>query len=123
MLNIEYNHIKVSHMNVNSLKPKIIAKATNNNYGVGLNILKGFKNKVGLNTRIKNITWNAFHINQFLKVSKSLILNKALKLFNRNTVEFMQNLRTYKGIRHKLKYPCRGQRTHTNAKTVKKLKI
>lgn len=123
MLNIEYNYIKVSPMNLNTSKSSSFLKANTKNYGIGLNTLKKFKSKVGLNTRIKSILWNNFHSTQFIKMTKLLILNKSLKLFNRNTIEFMQGLRTYKGIRHKLKYPCRGQRTHTNAKTVKKFKV
>jgi ribosomal protein S13 len=123
MLNIEYNYIKVSPMNLHPSKSNSFLKSNIKNYGIGLNILNKFKSKVGLNTRIKSVRLNSFHSTQFLKITKSLILNKPLKVFNRNAIEFIQALRTYKGIRHKLKYPCRGQRTHTNAKTVKKFKV
>jgi small subunit ribosomal protein S13 len=34
--------------------------------------------------------------------------------------KFYIDLKNYKGIRHKYKYPVRGQRTRTNAKTTKK---
>jgi ribosomal protein S13 len=33
--------------------------------------------------------------------------------------QFLSKIKTYKGVRHKLGYPVRGQRTHTNAKTKK----
>lgn len=40
---------------------------------------------------------------------------------NQNIVRY-KKIRSYKGIRHTLRLPCRGQRTHTNAKTVRKYK-
>ena len=95
----------------------------NTNYGIGAKTLTKFKNYIGFNPRIRSLSFNKLQQSQFIKVTKSLVLNKSLKGFNKNSIEFIQTLRTYKGIRHKHKYPCRGQRTHTNAKTAKKFKI
>jgi ribosomal protein S13 len=36
---------------------------------------------------------------------------------------FFWNIKLYKGIRHMLRLPSRGQRTHTNRKTKKKFKF
>lgn len=36
---------------------------------------------------------------------------------------FLWNIRLYRGIRHKLLLPARGQRTHTNRKTKRKFKF
>lgn len=36
---------------------------------------------------------------------------------------FFWNIRLYRGIRHMLRLPARGQRTHTNRKTKKKFKF
>jgi small subunit ribosomal protein S13 len=44
-----------------------------------------------------------------------------LKTKIRRVVNFYVKLKNYKGIRHNLGYPVRGQRTHTNAKTRKKI--
>ena len=95
----------------------------NINYGIGSKSITKFKNYIGFNPRIKTLNFNKFQQTQFNKITKNLILNKTLKLFTKNSIEFIQTLRTYKGIRHKYKYPCRGQRTHTNANTKKKIKI
>ena len=47
-----------------------------------------------------------------------------LKLKHQKEIfEFLFKIRTYRGVRHKLKYPARGQRTHTNAKTKQKFKF
>jgi ribosomal protein S13 len=53
-------------------------------------------------------------------LSKNLI-DKKLKTELKEIDLFSKKIKTYKGIRNKLKYPARGQRTHTNAKTKKKL--
>ena len=77
-------------------------------------------NKLGVNSRL-NFT--------FIKQNNFLILNNMLqksfvgkKLFNsiKNKISFLTTNKTYKGLRHKLSLPTRGQRTHTNAKTCKK---
>jgi len=38
-------------------------------------------------------------------------------------VLYLQEIKTYKGIRHRKGLPVRGQRTHTNAKTRRKIKF
>jgi small subunit ribosomal protein S13 len=84
--------------------------------------LSSFK-KSGLNTK-KNL--------KFLKPKQNLEINKNFinesigkKLSNsiKENIEFLFKIKTYRGIRHKLKYPARGQRTHTNAKTKQKFKF
>lgn len=37
-------------------------------------------------------------------------------------ISFLIRNKVYRGTRHKLGYPVRGQRTHTNARTRKKLR-
>ncbi|MCP4119591.1 MAG: 30S ribosomal protein S13 [Desulfobacteraceae bacterium] len=37
-------------------------------------------------------------------------------------IEEKKKLRSYKGLRHSLKLPLNGQRTHSNAKTFKRAK-
>jgi len=46
---------------------------------------------------------------------------KKKELVKSNILFLIQN-KVYRGIRHKLGYPVRGQRTHTNACTKKKLR-
>lgn len=64
-----------------------------------------------------------------LKQKHISVLNKQALLQNKEkqrTLEFLSfnsNLKNYKNFRNILGYPCRGQRTHTNAKTKKKHKI
>jgi small subunit ribosomal protein S13 len=76
--------------------------------------------KIGLNNR---------SISKFIKINQNLslglffnkfcILNNNKKIIKEN-IFFLTKIRTFKGLRHKLGYPVRGQRTHTNAKTNKR---
>lgn len=89
-------------------------------FGVGNKTISSFYSKFGINLKKspKFLKESAFNkINNLLK--KSLVGKKLQKNISKN-LEFSMLLKTYKGMRHKLKYPVRGQRTHTNAKTKKK---
>ncbi len=72
------------------------------------------KKKIGLNYKTSLL---------FLKKSsKNTALSSTPGFKPRDFIDFLKKLKTYRGLRHKYAYPCRGQRTHTNAKTQKKLK-
>jgi small subunit ribosomal protein S13 len=92
------------------------------NFGVGSSLINSCKKTIG------------FNLNKPLKFSKkdqkkkqelyfsSFTLNVNLKKQKFEDISFQKKIKSYRGDRHKLRYPCRGQRTHTNAKTVKKIK-
>ncbi|KAJ6822042.1 30S ribosomal protein S13, chloroplastic [Iris pallida] len=42
-----------------------------------------------------------------------------LKRFNRLAIERLKEIRCYRGIRHEMGLPCRGQRTKNNCRTLK----
>lgn len=82
-----------------------------------------FKKKVinhfGLNTRLKPL---------YLKKKVRGLLNREKLSESKlqidfTNVQFLKDIRSYRGVRHKARLPVRGQRTHTNAKTNKKKKI
>lgn len=69
-----------------------------------------------------------------LSADKSDNLDKLLIVLKKNKEEYKTNfiktninrlikLNCYRGVRHRLGFPVRGQRTRSNAKTAKKLKI
>ena len=76
----------------------------------------------GLNGRANPKILKKQQLNKINKSIKTYITGKNLKDETSEFIEFLIKTRTYKGVRHKLKYPARGQRTHTNAKTSKKKK-
>ena len=99
-----------------------IKNLISNNFGVGGKIGVGFFKTLGLNSRVNPRMFKRRQINEIFKKSQSLFIGKKLKEGNKNAITFLTKNKTYRGIRHKLKYPSRGQRTHTNAKTKKKFK-
>ncbi|PCI22322.1 MAG: 30S ribosomal protein S13 [SAR324 cluster bacterium] len=54
-------------------------------------------------------------------IEKHMSINEDLKQSLVSIKESQERLKTYKGQRSRFKLPRRGQRTHTNAKTSKKL--
>lgn len=67
-----------------------------------------------------NITFKIYLYRFFLNVDKNLE-----SLLRRKQIQSVQNLikmNCYRGLRHKLGLPVRGQRTHTNSNTIRYLK-
>jgi small subunit ribosomal protein S13 len=97
------------------------------------NIIETF----GINrkTTLDSFKKNGFNIKKSIKflnskqrveINKSVGKNntgKKLSASIKENLEFLSRIKTYRGLRHKFKYPSRGQRTHTNAKTKQKFKF
>jgi len=58
-------------------------------------------------------------LKQFFVLNAKYFDKNIKKLNNSNIEKYIKN-KSYKGIRHKYKYPTRGQRTRSNASTRKK---
>ena len=61
-----------------------------------------------------------------IKINKDLqskILRQDLVAAKKKKFKLYYSIRTCKSIRHMKKYPIRGQRTHTNAKTKKRMNV
>jgi small subunit ribosomal protein S13 len=72
-------------------------------------------------TSLKQLTQDLKHkIVAF--VEKNYKINDELKQVLVLIKEQQKRIKCYKGQRARFSLPCRGQRTHTNAKTVKKIK-
>lgn len=52
-------------------------------------------------------------------ISEKFIINKQLREIKKNRIFSLKTVNCFRGLRHKLRLPVRGQRTHSNAKTVK----
>lgn len=93
------------------------------NFGINKNLnIQAFKN-LGLNIKTYKLKLNNKYKKYIQKFFQKKIFGKRLKQKTKNYIDFIIKNRTYKGMRHKNKYPARGQRTHTNAKTKKKIKL
>jgi small subunit ribosomal protein S13 len=97
-----------------------VKKFKNTKFGIGTTKKKSLRKIFGLNIRK---TPRKIKIKQKNLIKKILVKNKIgkqLKTKIQDIIKFYIDLKNYKGIRHKYKYPVRGQRTRTNAKTTKK---
>jgi len=101
-------------------KIKIDIKFFKTKYGVGKTILFGIFHKFGFNNRITNFKLKKTNIKHINKNLKLRILEKTLLNKGKESITFLKKIKSYRGLRHKLRLPCRGQRTKTNKKTIKK---
>jgi small subunit ribosomal protein S13 len=102
---------------------KSFIKDIQKNYGIGNSKTKQFINCYGLNQRTNPRHIKKNYSDEIKKVISTSITERLLKNNIKSCITFLLENKTYRGIRHKLKYPVRGQRTRTNAKTTKKKKL
>lgn len=111
----------------------IFDKAISNSHSIlySLTILYGinkFQSKricknIGINpkTTINKLKKN--QVNRLINyINKNIKIEQLLKKLKKDYFNNLLNIKTNRGIRHNLGLPVHGQRTHTNAKTSKKLK-
>jgi len=93
-------------------------------YGIGKGNSLIICKKLGfaLNLKIKDLSKE--QVNKLLKTVESLNLELAsdLKKLKLLTVKNLISIKSYRGLRRTQGLPVRGQRTHTNARTSKKIR-
>ena len=103
---------------------KSIYLALKHIYGIGKYKSLLICKKLGFapNLKVKNLP--SHKINQILKLTETLsfVLANNLKKQKLLQKQFLVNIKSYRGLRRKKGFPVRGQRTHTNAKTAKKIR-
>jgi small subunit ribosomal protein S13 len=62
-----------------------------------------------------------YSINKYVE-EKEFLIKGDLHRWLKQKIDLLSSIKSYRGLRHRLGLPVRGQRTHTNAKTVKKLR-
>lgn len=76
---------------------------------------------IGINPRITINTLKNNQVNRLINyINKNLKIEQKLKQIKRNEISNLLTIKTNRGIRLSQGLPVRGQRTHTNAKTVKR---
>lgn len=92
------------------------------NYGISLKKLYFFSQYKGSNPQNVHFKLKKNH-NIFVKQNFDLELYKSIKTNITKRLFFFWTIRLYRGIRHMLRLPSRGQRTHTNRNTKRKFKF
>jgi len=108
---------RIAGVNIPEHKPIKISLAEI--YGIGrftaLKILK----KLNIDPNIRTKELNANQIQKLQKELESLPTEGELKRIVRNNIETLKRIKAYRGIRHALGLPTRGQNTRTNARSVR----
>lgn len=94
-------------------------------FGLGPQLVNKLCNKYNFH---ENLTIGELTTQQIQELTNGLVKSKLpleIKLRNRihERIDTLITLKCYRGIRHGLCLPVRGQRTHTNAQTQKKLAV
>ena len=100
---------------------QVIWTALTKIYGVGLQVSKKLltKHNIALNTRVKDITEDQQKI--LSDDIKEMIVENDLRREVGNSIKRLKEIRCYRGMRHNLGLPVRGQQTKQNGHTAKKL--
>jgi len=91
-------------------------------YGVGHSVVCIMLNElnIGLNCRVKDLTQNLLvKILKWIDKNKVLV-ESSLKQKISNDINRLKSIKVYRGLRHAYNLPVRGQRTKTNASSVKR---
>ena len=98
--------------------------ALTNIYGIGKNRSFLICKKLGFSYNIKVKNLSSSQINQIIKLIETLnfILANDLKRLNLIAKQKLITIKSYRGLRKKQGFPVRGQRTHTNARTAKRIR-
>ena len=72
---------------------------------------------IDLNIRIKDLSRD--DVARLMKVLESFVIEGDLKKEIRENIDRLKAIRAYRGIRHIVNLPARGQRTKTNSRTRK----
>ena len=105
------------------IKKKGFLESFKSTYGIGQKRVHQLSLKCGINRLVLN-TKAKMLVNKKIKKSfNKCVFSTELRAQNKKYFNFFWAIRIYKGFRHKFKLPGRGQRTKTNAKTKKKIKM
>lgn len=90
-------------------------------FGAGLkDVMSGF---LGVNIRFRRVLrLRAKHILIVKRKTGLMNFGSTEKKNIRERILVLIRIKSYRGMRHKMKHPSRGQRTHTNGKTKKKFR-
>lgn len=92
-------------------------------YGIGRTRAQGLCFAIGATPTTKAHELRPFHLSQlYAAVEARYMVGNDLRVANRSAVQRLIRIRSYRGIRHLQRLPVRGQRTHSNHRTQKKVK-
>lgn len=104
-------------------KKKNLVAFLSKNFGFGAGLKGVMSSFLGLNIRFcRVLKLRAKHILIVKKKTDLMEFGSVKKQDIRERIILLIRIKSYRGMRHKMKHPSRGQRTHTNGKTKKKFR-
>ena len=92
-------------------------------YGINIYQSKRICKNIGINPQITVNKLKNNHVNRLINyINKNIKIEQFLKKDKKDKINNLLEIKNIRGIRISQGLPVRGQRTHTNAKTAKKLK-
>lgn len=93
-------------------------------YGIGTALSKKICDKLGLSEHVKFNQLNQAKIEEISQlINENLNFGTELKQLLYKQKARLMKISCYRGFRYKQGLPCRGQRTHTNAKNARMFKL
>ena len=87
-------------------------------YGIGRSSARKILEKAGVDRNLKVQEWNDDQISKVRQViSQEFKIEGELRSETQLNIKRLMDIGCYRGIRHRLGLPVRGQRTRTNART------
>lgn len=91
-------------------------------YGIGRPLAHTILTKAGIDFGKKPKDLNTAEENEIRKIIETFTLEGELKREVSGNIKRLKDIKCYRGVRHMRKLPVRGQRTKTNARTLKGVK-
>lgn len=110
-------------LNTNLKNNKKVKNALCEIYGIGKRLSSQICDTLGFSEeyKIKNLT--NFQIQQLSQIiTGNFLIGGDLRRERRNSKSRLINIGCYRGFRHNIGLPVRGQRTHGNARTARRMK-
>lgn len=93
-------------------------------FGIGKSRSVLICKKLGFSPNLKAGNLSNEQVSKILKLTESInfLLANDLKRIKLLSLQRLVSIKSYRGLRRKKGFPVRGQRTHTNAKTSKRVR-
>lgn len=88
-------------------------------YGIGPKISKTILEKAGINPNLRAKELSAADVAKLQKIIEEIKVEGDLRKEIRENIQRLKRIGSYRGSRHSAGLPVRGQRTRTNARTLR----
>ena len=87
-------------------------------YGIGKKISQDILKKANIDSSVKTSQLTDDDVSRIRQlIENEYLVEGELRVEVQNNIKRLQEIVSYRGIRHRKKLPCRGQRTKSNART------